>query len=134
MTDEKLPHTANASRQQLQRRLSRLRAACALTLAGSWVRRWNGFVGRYRASARMEGMMRKIPTPDTTELTGRDAWDALVAHFGVEDVPTEPMALDELPSMQLVPTDADRWAQALRMAGLTRDDAKFVADLWEHAR
>jgi hypothetical protein len=82
----------------------------------------------------MEGMMRKIPTPDTTELTGRDAWDALVAHFGVEDVPTEPMALDELPSMQLVPTDADRWAQALRMAGLTRDDAKFVADLWEHAR
>ncbi len=60
--------------------------------------------------------MKKLPTPEAVELTGRDAWDALVAHFGVEEVETAPMPLDELPApLVLVPIndESQRWAKVL---------------------
>jgi len=70
--------------------------------------------------------MKQLPTPEVVELTGRDAWHALVEHFGLEVIDTEPMALDDLPApLALEPVDdeAARWA-------------KVLGGLWEqtHAR
>lgn len=59
---------------------------------------------------------RPLPTPDVVELTGRDAWDALVKHFGVEVIDTVPMPLDELPAplaLQPLNDEAQRWARVL---------------------
>jgi hypothetical protein len=58
--------------------------------------------------------MNKLPTPDVRELDGREAYEALVEHFGWPDVPTVPMALEELPGQfALEPTERDLWAQVL---------------------
>jgi hypothetical protein len=38
-----------------------------------------------------------LPEPDVKELEKRAAWEAMVTHFGEEDVKTMPMPLDELP-------------------------------------
>lgn len=69
--------------------------------------------------------MKKLPTPEAVELTGADAWHALVEHFGVEVVDTEPMPLDDLPHpfvLSPISTDeARRWARVL-------------GDLWGDAR
>jgi hypothetical protein len=52
--------------------------------------------------------------PDAVELTGKQAWDALVEHFGVEVIDTEPMPLDELPALPtLEETELERWARVL---------------------
>lgn len=57
---------------------------------------------------------RRIPTGEATELVGRDAWAALVEHFGWPDEPTQPMPLDELPApLSLQPTERDAWARVL---------------------
>jgi hypothetical protein len=58
--------------------------------------------------------MTKLPTPDVRELDGREAYEALVEHFGWPDVPTVPMALEDLPwQPELEPTERDAWALVL---------------------
>lgn len=68
--------------------------------------------------------MKRIQEPEIVELTGRDAWHALVEHFGFEVIDTEPMALDELPAplaLEPINEEAQRWARVL-------------GDLWGDAR
>lgn len=57
----------------------------------------------------MARTLNPLPVPSVTELTGRDAYEALVQHFGFSDEDTAPMPLDELPSLPTVQqTDFDR--------------------------
>ena len=52
--------------------------------------------------------IKTLPVPDATELDGAQAWEALVEHFGLDDQPTLPMSLDELPAtLELVGTERD---------------------------
>jgi hypothetical protein len=56
----------------------------------------------------------ELPLPDVRELDGREAYEALVEHFGWTDTPTVPMALEELPGqLALEPMERDLWAQVL---------------------
>lgn len=67
--------------------------------------------------------MKKLPTPEAVELTGADAWHAMVEHFSVEVVDTEPMALDDLPAplaLEPINDEAARWAKVLDLWGDAR--------------
>ena len=56
-------------------------------------------------------LARRIATGQAFELEGRELHDALVDHFGFEDIATEPMPLEELPSTRgttlVEPSDAE---------------------------
>jgi hypothetical protein len=67
-----------------------------------------------------------IPVPDTMELRGKDAFEALVEHFDFAIEDTIPMGLD------IIPTEEDKQRERLRRAGLLPD--VNLADVWEHAR
>lgn len=64
---------------------------------------------------------------EATELEGRERHRALVEHFGHIDPATEPA-----PLLELIPTEHDRWKQALSARATLRVDlepARIAADL-----
>ncbi len=67
-----------------------------------------------------------LPVPDTLELTGKDAFECLVEHFGMHVEDTVPAWLD------VIPTEEDRFLERLRRAGLAVD--VNVCDPWGGAR
>lgn len=53
-------------------------------------------------------MKHRLELPEVQEIEGRDAFEILVEHFGWEDQPTLPMALDDLPAQPtLVETEVE---------------------------
>lgn len=49
------------------------------------------------SSEQLKKKVKLLPEPDVKELEKRAAWEAMVNHFGMEDIKTMPMPLDELP-------------------------------------
>jgi hypothetical protein len=67
-----------------------------------------------------------LPVPDTLELHGKDAFEAMVQHFGMHVEDTVPAGLD------VIKTEDDMFRERLRRAGLAVD--VNLADVWEGAR
>lgn len=65
----------------------------------------------------------KLPVPETRELSVGESWNAMVEHFGMDDIEiTRPIPLDELPILRdkkhkLVPTERH---EAYRIWGTKR--------------
>lgn len=62
-------------------------------------------------------MVQRVPVGEAVELCDREAYFAMVEHFGLEFVDTEPMPLEHLPgAFELLEREEDRTAAQVRRA------------------